>query len=52
MEGFSRAAAALAANGTPSMQAVLAIAAQNGIELLGPIPATSHPEQPEPAPTR
>jgi mannose-6-phosphate isomerase-like protein (cupin superfamily) len=39
MEGFSRAAAALAADGAPSMDAVLAIAAQNGIELLGPIPA-------------
>jgi quercetin dioxygenase-like cupin family protein len=39
MEGFTRAAAALAANGTPSMAAVLAIAAEHGIELLGPIPA-------------
>jgi len=39
MEGFSRAAAALAADGTPTMDAVLAIAAENGIELLGPVPA-------------
>jgi mannose-6-phosphate isomerase-like protein (cupin superfamily) len=39
MEGFSRAAAALAANGVPTMDAVLAIAAENGIELLGPVPA-------------
>lgn len=38
MEGFSRAGAALAAEGNTSMQAVLAVAAQNGIELLGPIP--------------
>ena len=37
MEGFTRAAAALA--GAPTMDAVLAIAAQNGIDLLGPIPA-------------
>jgi mannose-6-phosphate isomerase-like protein (cupin superfamily) len=39
MEGFSRAAAALAASGTPSMDDVLAVARQNGIELLGPVPA-------------
>jgi quercetin dioxygenase-like cupin family protein len=39
MEGFSRAAAALAAHGTPSMADVLGIAAQHGIEILGPIPA-------------
>jgi quercetin dioxygenase-like cupin family protein len=38
MEGFFRAAAALAAEGDPSMDAVLAIAAEHGIELLGPIP--------------
>ena len=38
MEGFSRAAAALAAAGPPTMDAVLAIAAENGIELLGPVP--------------
>jgi mannose-6-phosphate isomerase-like protein (cupin superfamily) len=36
MEGFTRAAAALAA---PTTDAVLAIAAENGIELLGPVPA-------------
>lgn len=39
MEGFLRAGAALAAGGNPGMDAVLAIAAQHGIELLGPIPA-------------
>lgn len=38
MEGFSRAVAAASAAGPPSMDAVLSIAAQNGIELLGPIP--------------
>ena len=38
MENFIRAAAALAADGPPSMDAVLAIAARNGIEMLGPIP--------------
>lgn len=40
MEQFSRAAAALAANGEPAMDDVLAIAERHGIELLGPIPAT------------
>jgi mannose-6-phosphate isomerase-like protein (cupin superfamily) len=35
MEGFSRAAAALA---EPSMDAVLAVAAEHGVELLGPVP--------------
>ena len=45
MEGFCRAAAALAADGRPSMDDVLAIAAQHGIEILGPIPALT----PEPA---
>lgn len=38
MEGFTRAAAALAAAGQPSMEAVLAIAEEHGIEMLGPIP--------------
>lgn len=38
MEGFSRAAAALAAGGAPGMDAVLAIAEEHGIELLGPVP--------------
>lgn len=38
MEGFSRAAAALAVDGSPSMDAILAIAEQHGIELLGPVP--------------
>jgi mannose-6-phosphate isomerase-like protein (cupin superfamily) len=41
MEGFLRAGAALAAGGNPGMDAVLAIAAQHGIELLGPIPAVT-----------
>jgi mannose-6-phosphate isomerase-like protein (cupin superfamily) len=40
MEGFVRAATALAATGRPSMQEVLEIAARYGVELLGPIPAT------------
>lgn len=39
MEGFTRAAAALAAAGTPAMADVLAVAQENGIELLGPVPA-------------
>ena len=39
MEGFIRASAELAVTGSPSMEAVLAVAADNGIELLGPIPA-------------
>ena len=39
MEGFTRAAAALAADGAPTMEAVLLVAADNGIELLGPVPA-------------
>ena len=38
MEGFSRAAAALAASGEPSMSAVLEIAEEHGIEMLGPVP--------------
>jgi len=38
MEHFIRAAAELALTGSPSMEAVLAVAAQNGIEMLGPIP--------------
>jgi mannose-6-phosphate isomerase-like protein (cupin superfamily) len=38
MEGFLRAGAALAADGSPDMEAVLAIAVQHGIELLGPVP--------------
>ncbi|HVH25020.1 MAG TPA: cupin domain-containing protein [Pseudonocardia sp.] len=39
MEGFSRAAAALAAAGPPDMAQVLALAERHGVELLGPIPA-------------
>jgi mannose-6-phosphate isomerase-like protein (cupin superfamily) len=41
MEGFLRAGAALAAGGDSGMDAVLAIAAQHGVELLGPIPDVS-----------
>ena len=48
MEGFCRAAAVLAADGRPSMDDVLAIAAQHGIEILGPIPALT----PQPAGSR
>jgi quercetin dioxygenase-like cupin family protein len=44
MENFSRAAAALAIDRPPSMDAVLAIAQQQGIELLAPIPDLN-PEQ-------
>lgn len=40
MENFSRAAAALAIDRPPKMEAVLAIAQREGIELLGPIPVT------------
>jgi mannose-6-phosphate isomerase-like protein (cupin superfamily) len=36
MEGFVRAVAAL--DGEPGMEDVLAVAARNGIELLGPVP--------------
>lgn len=43
MEGFSRAAADLALRGTPTMPDVLAIAAANGIELLGPVPTPAEP---------
>jgi len=39
MENFVRDAAALAANGNPGVDAVLAIAQRHGIELLGEIPA-------------
>jgi hypothetical protein len=39
MEGFVRAVAALAEGGSPNMDEVLAVAARNGIELLGPVPA-------------
>ena len=38
MEGFTRAAAALAADSAPSMDRVLALAEEHGIEMLGPIP--------------
>lgn len=39
MEGFTRAAAALARDGSPSMGDVLHVAERHGIELLGPVPA-------------
>jgi mannose-6-phosphate isomerase-like protein (cupin superfamily) len=39
MEGFLHAAAELAASGQTGMEPVLAIAAQHGVELLGPIPS-------------
>jgi mannose-6-phosphate isomerase-like protein (cupin superfamily) len=39
MEQFGRAVAAVAAAGPPDMATVLEIAARNGIELLGPVPA-------------
>jgi quercetin dioxygenase-like cupin family protein len=39
MEGFTRAVVAESAHGALSMDAVLAIAANNGIQLLGPVPA-------------
>lgn len=38
MEGFVRSAAELAADHTPTIEEVLAIAERNGIELLGPVP--------------
>ncbi|MET0866139.1 MAG: hypothetical protein ABWZ98_17540 [Nakamurella sp.] len=40
MENFSLAVAA-SAGGNPTMREVLAIAAQNGIELLGPVPTAA-----------
>ena len=39
MEQFTRAAAALAAKGDADMAAVLRLADQHGIEMLGPVPA-------------
>ncbi len=38
MEGFCRAAAELAATGAPSMDRLLALAHENGVEMLGPVP--------------
>jgi len=38
MERFTRSAAQLAADHTPTLEEVLAIAERNGIELLGPVP--------------
>lgn len=38
MERFARAAAALAADGPPTMDDVLGLAARHGIEMTGPIP--------------
>ena len=40
MENFLRAAAALSEEESRDMNAVLAVANQNGVELLGPIPST------------
>ena len=39
MEGFSRAAAALAASGSPAIEDILTVAEEHGIEMLGPVPA-------------
>lgn len=39
MEGFTRAVVAVSADGPPAIEAVLAIAEQHGIEMLGPVPA-------------
>ncbi len=44
MEGFSRAAADLAAHREPEIEDVLALAERHGIEMLGPIPT----EAPQP----
>jgi mannose-6-phosphate isomerase-like protein (cupin superfamily) len=41
-EGFTRAAAALARDGEPAMADVLAVAAQHGIELPGPVPGAGY----------
>ena len=41
MEGFVRASAALADEGDATMAAVLAVAAQHGIDLLGEIPSAT-----------
>ena len=41
MEGFARAAAALAADGPPSMDDVIAVAQEHGIEMLGPVPVSA-----------
>jgi mannose-6-phosphate isomerase-like protein (cupin superfamily) len=41
-ENFVRAVAAMAAGGSPDTAAVLAVAARNGIEMLGPIPDLAH----------
>ena len=39
MEGFSRAAAALAASGSPAIEDILTVAEEHGIEMLGPVPS-------------
>ena len=39
MEGFVRAAAALAAEGPPTMEEVMALAGRHGIEMTGPVPS-------------
>ena len=38
MEGFSRAAAALARDGVPTMDEVMRVAELHGVEMLGPVP--------------
>jgi hypothetical protein len=43
MEGFLHRAPQLAASGGVGMEPVLAIAAEHGIELLGPIPSIPRP---------
>lgn len=44
MEGFTRSAGRLAADHTPAIEEVLAIAERNGIELLGPVPTSALPD--------
>lgn len=51
-EGFVRAGAALAADGAPDIEQVLDIAARNGIEMLGPIPADPQADAPRGHPAR
>ncbi len=41
-ENFMRAVAAIAVGGSPDTDAVLSVAAQNGIEMLGPVPDLAH----------
>jgi mannose-6-phosphate isomerase-like protein (cupin superfamily) len=41
MEGFSRAVAAASADGPPALEEALRLAAENGITMLGPVPAVA-----------